>query len=101
MDPNGRPPDGFAADRERIHDEWHTRAIARDTEGLLALHAEHAILTSPLTPAILDGKTDGILRGHAELRHFFEESARRRPNDQVRRYRTGEWLTDGRRMLVW
>jgi hypothetical protein len=44
---------------------------------------------------------DGILRGHAELRHFFEEGARRRPNDLVRWYRTGEWLTDGRRMLVW
>ena len=92
---------GFGADCERIHREWHAKAIARDTEGLLALYAEEAILESPLVPAILDGKLDGILRGHAELRHFFEEGAQRRPNDLVRWYRTGEWLTDGRRMLVW
>jgi hypothetical protein len=35
------------------------------------------------------------------LRHFFTEGAKRRPNDLVRWYRTGEWLTDGRRLLIW
>src|SRR5580704_15995895 len=44
---------------------------------------------------------DGVLHDHGELRRFFGEGARRRPNDLVRWYRTGEWLTDGRRMLVW
>jgi steroid delta-isomerase len=101
QDGNTRRQGRFGADCERIHREWHVRAIARDAEGLLALYAEDAVLESPLVPAILDGKLDGILRGHAELRHFFEEGARRRPNDLVRWYRTGEWLTDGRRMLVW
>jgi steroid Delta-isomerase len=52
-------------------------------------------------PAILDDKPDGVLRGHRELRHFFTEGAKRRPNDLVRWYRTGQWLTDGRRLLVW
>jgi steroid delta-isomerase len=101
QDQSAQPRGSFAADCERIHREWHTQAIARDTERLLALYAEDAILESPLVPAILDGKLDGILRGHAELRHFFEEGARRRPNDLVRWHRTGEWLSDGRRMLVW
>jgi hypothetical protein len=91
----------FLADCERIHHEWHERAKARDTEGLLALYAADAVLESPLVPAILDDKLDGVLQGHGALRRFFAEGARRRPNDLVRWYRTGEWLTDNRRLLIW
>lgn len=91
----------FMDDCTRIHREWHERAMNFDTEGLLELYAEMAVLESPLVPAILDHKRDGVLRGHDELRQFFEEGAKRRPNDLVRWYRTNEWLTDGRRMLVW
>ena len=75
--------------------------MARDTEGLLALYAEKAVLESPLVPAILDGRANDALRGRDEMRRFFEEGARRRPNDLVRWHRTGRWLTDGERMLVW
>jgi steroid Delta-isomerase len=100
-DQNQPRRDGFMADCERIHREWHERAKGRDTEGLLALYAEDAVLESPLVPAVLEDKLDGVLRGHPELRRFFEEGARRRPNDLVRWYRTGEWLTDGRRLLIW
>jgi hypothetical protein len=39
--------------------------------------------------------------GHDELRRFFTEGGRRRPSELVRWYRTGEWLTDGHRLLVW
>ncbi len=91
----------FLADCERIYREWHERAKARDTSGLLALYAEAAVLESPLVSAILDGRASGTLRGHAEIQPFFEEGARRRPNDLVRWYRTGEWLTDGKRQLIW
>jgi hypothetical protein len=76
-------------------------AKARDTEGLLALYAADAVLESPLVRAILDGRASGILRGHDDLREFFAEGARRRPNDLVRWYRTGTWLTDGARLLIW
>jgi hypothetical protein len=89
---NEQPQGSFLADCARIY---------RDTEGLLALYAEDAVLESPLVPAILDDKSDGILRGESELRRFFVEGGRRHPNDLVRWYRTGEWLTDGRRLLVW
>lgn len=41
----------FQADCERIHREWHERAKVRDTEGLLVLYAEDAVLESPLVPA--------------------------------------------------
>jgi hypothetical protein len=95
------PAAGVIADCERIYREWHERARAVDTEGLLALYRRDAVLESPLVPAILDDKRDGVLRGNAELRRFFEEGGRRRPNELVRWYRTGDWLTDGRRLLVW
>jgi|SRR6516164_2214065 len=98
---NVQPQGSFLADCARIYREWHDRAKAIDTEGLLALYAEDAVLESRLVPAILDDKSDGILRGESELRRFFVEGGRRRPNDLVRWYRTGEWLTDGRRLLVW
>ena len=92
---------GFRADCARIFREWHERARALDTQGLLALYSEDAVLESLLVPAILDDKQDGVLRGRDELRGFFDEGGRRRPNELVRWYRTGEWLTDGHRLLVW
>lgn len=97
---NEHQKNAFLMDCERIYRDWHERAKELDTEGLLALYAEDAALESPLVPAILDDKSDGILRGHAELRRFFTEGGRRRPDDLVRWYRTGEWLSDGCRLLV-
>jgi hypothetical protein len=84
----------FLADCERIHREWHERAKARDTN-------YDAVLETPLVQAIFDGRPSGTLRGHREIRPFFVEGARRRPNDFVRWYRSGRWLTDGERLLVW
>jgi steroid Delta-isomerase len=102
MDENQRPHNrAFLADCERIHQEWHERAKGHDTDGLLALYAKDAVLETPLVQAIFDGRPSGTLRGHREIRPFFEEGARRRPNDLVRWYRTGRWLTDGERLLVW
>jgi steroid Delta-isomerase len=51
--------------------------------------------------AIFDSRPSGTLRGHEEIRPFFKEGARRRPNALVRWYRTGKWLTDGEWLLVW
>jgi hypothetical protein len=92
--------DGFVADCERIHREWDAHAKSLDTDGLIALYAPDAVLETPLVPAIFEGRS-GILRGHGEIRPFFEEGARRRPNQLVRWYRTGNWLTDGKRTLMW
>ena len=102
MDENQRPHNrAFLADCERIHREWHERAKARDTDGLLALYAKDAVLETPLVQGIFDGQPSGTLRGHREICPFFEEGARRLPNELVRWYRTGRWLTDGERLLVW
>jgi hypothetical protein len=91
----------FLAECERIHRQWHERAKACDCEGLLALYAEDAVLETPLVQGIFDGRPSGVLRGHAEIRPFFEEGARRRPNELVRWHRSGKWLTDSERLLVW
>jgi hypothetical protein len=91
----------FISDCARIHRQWHDCAKSRDTEGLLALYAAEAVLETPLVQAIFDDRESGILRGHREIRPFFEEGARRRPNALVRWHRTGKWLTDGERLLVW
>ena len=93
--------DAFLHDCMRVHEQWHERAKSRDTEGLLALYAKEAVLETPLVQAIFDGRESGILQGHREIRPFFEEGARRRPNALVSWHRTGKWLTDGERLLVW
>jgi steroid delta-isomerase len=85
----------------RIYRDWHERARARDTDGLLALYASDAVLETPLVQAIYHERCDGILRGHAEIGPFFAEATRRPLNELVRWYRTGRWLTDGERVMAW
>jgi ketosteroid isomerase-like protein len=84
-------------DIERIYREWDERLAKRDVEATLALYAPDAVFESPLVAHLMQVER-GVLRGHAELRPFFERLAQRKP--AVRgRYRTG-YLTDGR-MLMW
>jgi len=71
-----------------------------NTEGLLSLYAEDAVFESPLVPAIIPGAGGGVLRGREAIKHFLEEGTQRRPNELVRWYRTGEYLTNGK-TLVW
>ena len=83
-----------------IFTAWHRAARAADTPALLALYAPDAVLESPLVPAILDDVTEGVLRGHAALTRFFTEGARRRPNELVRWWRSGQWASLGP-LLIW
>ena len=59
-------------DHAHIHGEWHRAASMRDLPALLALYADDATLESPLVPAVLNDKSDGVLRGKAEIAHFLE-----------------------------
>jgi len=91
------------ADREEcawIFEEWHKRARGRDVDGLLALYADDATFESPLVPAILPDAGSGVLSGHEQIHRFLTEGTRRRPNDLVRWYRTGDYLCDGH-TLFW
>jgi len=87
-------------DHAYIHREWHRAASMRDLPALLALYAGDATLESPLVPAVLDDKSDGVLRGKAEIAHFLETGARSRPVDLVRWYRSDAFFSNGP-TLIW
>jgi hypothetical protein len=91
----------FDADCERIFRDWDAAARAADVEAMLALYAEDALFETALVPVVLPEKTDGVLRGKAELRLFFARSSANRPNAALLWRRTGRWLSDGRRLLAW
>lgn len=74
-------------------------AKERDVEALIALYADHAVFESPLVPAILD-RTNGVLNGKDEIKFFLQEGTKRRPNELVKWFRRGDYLTNGR-LLVW
>jgi hypothetical protein len=86
-------------DAQRIYEQWHEFAKNGNVEALMNLYAPDAIVETPLVMAILDDAPSGILRGK-ELRRFFEEGVRRRPNELVRWYRDGNFFWNGHR-LVW
>lgn len=75
-------------------------ASERDGAALIALYADDAVLESPLVPAILENKTDGVLRGKAEIAQFLEAGARSRPIDLVRWFRSDTYFSAGS-TLVW
>ena len=87
-------------DFERIYRDWHEHAKNRDTEKLIALYADDAVLESPLVPAIMN-RDSGILRGKSEILAFLEEGARRRPNEVVRWYREDGRFFTGGDTLIW
>ncbi len=82
-----------------VFSEWDRRARAGDVAGLLSLYSADAVLESPLIPRILD-QASGILRGHDQIRPFFESGTRGRPDDLVRWHRSGHYHFDGR-TLIW
>jgi steroid Delta-isomerase len=80
-------------DHAYIHQEWHRAASTRDIPALIALYAHDAILESPLVPVIMDGKSDGVLRGKAEIERFLQAGARSRPIDLVRWHRSDTFFS--------
>jgi hypothetical protein len=87
-------------DHAYIHQEWHRAASTGDAAALIALYADDAVLESPLVPAILDDKRDGILSGKAEIGRFLQAGARSRPIDLVRWHRSDTYLSAGN-TLIW
>src|SRR5882724_2447417 len=86
-------------DAQRIYEQWHECAKNGNVEGLLNLYTPDAILETPLAMAILDDAKSGTIHG-AQMRRFFEEGTRRRPNELVRWYRDGTFFWNGH-SLVW
>ena len=86
-------------DIKRIYEQWHQFARERDVEKLISLYADDATFESPLVPAILD-RLDGVLYGKKDIQFFLQEGTKRRPNELVKWFRTGEYLTNGK-LLMW
>ena len=82
-----------------IYEQWHQFAQECDVEKLISLYADDATFESPLVPAILD-RLDGVLYGKKDIRFFLQEGTKRRPNELVKWFRTGEYLTNGK-LLMW
>ncbi len=88
------------SDCTRIYEQWHQFTKARQAENFIDLYADDAVLETPLVMLIFDDKTEGVLRGRNEIKHFFDEGLRRRPDDLLRWYRTGIFLTNGK-VVTW
>jgi steroid delta-isomerase len=88
------------AEIRHVYERWHETILGRDLDGLMALYAEDAVLETPLILATLKDRTEGILRGKAEIRSFFEAGLRKLKNDLGRWYRTGTFFSNGRQ-LTW
>ena len=69
-------------------------------DGLMALYAEEAVFETPFILAVLKDKTEGILKGRAAIRAFFEAGFRKPDSGLGRWYRTGTFFANGRQ-LVW
>lgn len=88
-----RPPLGSPV--ERIYHAWNQALSQNDAAALTALYAPDATIESPVVVHLTG--LERPLRGHQELRPFFEKVAARKP--PVRTYfRTG-YLTDGKKLM--
>jgi hypothetical protein len=81
---------------ERMYHAWNAALSRNDAAALLALYAPDASIESPVVVHLT--RQQRPLRGHAELRPFFEKVAASKPAVRTY-YRTG-YLTDGKK-LIW
>jgi len=80
---------------DEVIERWEAALGGHDAAALLATYAEDAVLESPLVLHVTG--TKGQLRGHAELRPFFEGIVQRTPT--LRGFHRGVYFTDGRRAI--
>ena len=84
---------------QRVYELWDRYARSGEIDELVALYAPDGVFESPLVPVLMQRDT-GICRGAQEMRAFFEEGFRRRPNALVRWWRNGRYHFDGY-SLIW
>lgn len=82
---------------QQIYDSWDRALSNNDAEALLELYAPDATLESPLVAHFV-GTGKGVLKGHHELRAFFQLLARR--NSPLRGHFRTAFLTDGKNKMI-
>jgi hypothetical protein len=85
------------ANMERIYHDWDKALSENDAEGLLKLYAKDGAIESPLIPH-LTGSTEGVCRGHDQMRPFFQAVAARKPS--IRQYYRTGYVSDGNRKMI-
>jgi ketosteroid isomerase-like protein len=80
---------------DEVIERWEAALASHDADALLATYAEDATLESPLVPHVTGSHRP--LRGHADLRPFFEKVVERTPT--LRGFRRGVFFTDGTRAI--
>ena len=88
------------AEIRHVYERWHETVVGRDLDGLMELYADDAVLETPLILVTLSDKTDGILRGKADIRFFFEAGLRKIQGELSGWHRTGVFFSNGRQ-LTW
>ena len=83
-----------------VYEQWHETIKARNLDGLMALYAEDAVLETPFILAVLQDKTEGILKGKAAIGAFFGAGFLKPESGLGRWHRTGTFFANGRQ-LVW
>ncbi|GAA1445335.1 nuclear transport factor 2 family protein [Leifsonia poae] len=67
------------SDARAFADDWLAGWNAHDLDAVLAHFSDDAVFTSPVARQLLDG-SDGVLRGKAAIREYWEEGLRRIPD---------------------
>jgi SnoaL-like protein len=83
------------SEMDHVIERWEAALGAHDADGLVATYAEDAVLESPLVLHVTGNK--GQLRGHRELRPFFENIVKRTPT--LRGFHRGVYFADGGRAI--
>ena len=86
-------------EHELIYNLWHEYASSKNVASLIELYSDTALFESPLVPILLN-KSSGVLKGKDEIHEFSLEGTKRRPNELVRWYRTGNYFSKGN-TLIW
>ena len=83
-----------------VYERWHESIKVRDLDGLMALYAEDAVFETPFILVVHKDKTEGVLKGKADIRSFFAAGFGNPESGLGRWYRTGTFFANGRQ-LTW
>ena len=72
-----------------VYERRHETIRAGDLDGLMALYADDAIFETPPILAAFNDRTEGILKGKANIEAFFGTGFRNPRSGLGRWYRTG------------
>jgi steroid Delta-isomerase len=83
-----------------IYERWHETVMRQDLQGLLALYADHAVIETPAILAMFPDRSDGVLRGRAQIEELFARNFKALAAEFRELYRSGLFFSNGRQ-LTW